>query len=279
MVLHSSSLSDLARMAAKIGDLAKISPSFRRLCSHRLLKPVKILTQTSILNSGSPEPLTPCGAASQSNHLPPVIDFSPVRSKSDRLLGRVGKLHIPILNKTLNTSELEKENLPRPFIFPTPSERVTLATKIASAFDGGRWLKGYIRGKLLADPVFDEGLIAILEKNGDVTDLGCGLGLLGLWLKSHAFSGKYRGCDLGGWKIMAGKQAVARLGFTDIELREGDLNDFSWENPARFASLISFIISRERFRKLFCVAWQWLPAMAPWCSSEMACAVVAGVPL
>jgi len=47
-------------MSAKIKDLARISPYFRRLCSHRLLKSVKILTQTSIL--------------------------SPVRSKSDRLL-------------------------------------------------------------------------------------------------------------------------------------------------------------------------------------------------
>jgi hypothetical protein len=111
-----SNLSDLARRAAKNGDLARNFPYSRRLCSHRLLKPVKILTQTSILNSGSPEPLngtllpqgsaatswsfprnasprlfpeswfTPCGAASQSNHLPPVNDFSPLCSKSDRLL-------------------------------------------------------------------------------------------------------------------------------------------------------------------------------------------------
>ena len=73
-------------MAAKNGDLAINFPDFRRLCSHRLLKAVKFLTQIAILNSGSPDPLTPCGAASQSNHLPPVNDFSPVRSKSDRLL-------------------------------------------------------------------------------------------------------------------------------------------------------------------------------------------------
>ena len=61
--VHSSSLSDLARMAAKTGDLARNFQDFRRLCSHRLLKPVKFLTQTAILNSGSPEPLTPLMAA------------------------------------------------------------------------------------------------------------------------------------------------------------------------------------------------------------------------
>jgi SAM-dependent methyltransferase len=134
------------------------------------------------------------------------------------------------LNKTLNTSEFEWEKLRGPFVVPTQGDREALATKIASAFDGGRWLKGYIRGKLLADPVFDEGLSAILEKGGDVTDLGCGLGLLGLWLKSHGYGGKYRGCDLGGWKISAGNLAVERLGFADSELHEGDLADFSLGN-------------------------------------------------
>lgn len=140
----------------------------------------------------------------------------------------LGKLHIHILNKILNSSELEKESQRGLFVARCRREREALATKIASAFDGGRWLKGYIRGKVLADPVFEEGLSAILLKGGDVTDLGCGLGLLGLWLKSKDYAGKYRGCDLGGWKIIAGNQAAERLGFADIELYEGDLTEFSW---------------------------------------------------
>jgi hypothetical protein len=43
-----SSLSDLSRPAAEIGDSARISPRFRHLCSHKLLKLMKILTRTPI---------------------------------------------------------------------------------------------------------------------------------------------------------------------------------------------------------------------------------------
>jgi len=59
-------------MAAKNGGLAINVPAFPRLCSHRLLKPVKFLTQTAI--------------------------FSPVRSKSDRLLGRRLFFHYKLRN-------------------------------------------------------------------------------------------------------------------------------------------------------------------------------------
>ena len=62
------SLSGLSRLAAKIEDLAQISPRFRHLCPHKLLKSVEILPQTSIL--------------------------SLKRAKSDRLLGfAVGFFH------------------------------------------------------------------------------------------------------------------------------------------------------------------------------------------
>lgn len=56
------SLSDLSHPAAKFEDLAQISLRFRHLCLHKLLKLMKILTQTS--------------------------NSSLEQSKSDRLLGR-----------------------------------------------------------------------------------------------------------------------------------------------------------------------------------------------
>lgn len=129
------------------------------------------------------------------------------------------------MNKTLKTSEFECEEPPAQFILSTQSGRTALATQIATSFKGGRWLRGYIRGKLLADPVFQEGLTAIKEKGG-VMDLGCGLGLFGLWLKSHGHAGSYEGCDLGGWKIIAGNEAARRLGLGEFKLYEGDLTDF-----------------------------------------------------
>ena len=43
-----SSLWDLSRPAAETGDSARISRRFRHLCSHKLLKLMKILTRTPI---------------------------------------------------------------------------------------------------------------------------------------------------------------------------------------------------------------------------------------
>gem|GEM_PF-5332315 len=45
---EASSLSDLSRPAAEIGDSARIPLRFRHLCSHKLLKLMKILTRTPI---------------------------------------------------------------------------------------------------------------------------------------------------------------------------------------------------------------------------------------
>jgi SAM-dependent methyltransferase len=109
------------------------------------------------------------------------------------------------------------------------SERRERAHKIASAFGKGGWLKGYIRGKLLADPVFDVALEAVQKHGGDVTDLGCGLGLFGLWLKSDGSPALYQGCDLGGWKINEGRAAARRLGYNGVILQEVDMSEFPLE--------------------------------------------------
>lgn len=106
------------------------------------------------------------------------------------------------------------------------NNRRALANHIASSFGKSRWLQGYIKGKLLADPVFDTALEMAGGHKGRIVDLGCGLGLLGLWLRSHQLDAPYVGCDLGSWKIDAGRKVVAELGFSNMQLQEGDLLEF-----------------------------------------------------
>lgn len=101
-----------------------------------------------------------------------------------------------------------------------------IAAKIAESYDVSRWLKGYIRGKLGSDPVFNAGLEALNGREGLVIDLGCGLGLFGLWLRAHGCELPYTGCDLGGWKIAAGNAAAERLGFKAISLHDADMTAF-----------------------------------------------------
>lgn len=78
-------------------------------------------------------------------------------------------------------------------------------------------------GKLRCDPVFNAAAAAVGHSRLPIVDLGCGLGLLGMWLRSHAIEMPYRGYDLTSWKVAAGNAAAARLGFKDIRLEEGDM--------------------------------------------------------
>ncbi|MFZ9932824.1 MAG: methyltransferase domain-containing protein [Chthoniobacterales bacterium] len=103
------------------------------------------------------------------------------------------------------------------------------AGTIAEAIGGGRWLRGYVRGKLGCDPVFEAGRAVVERVGGPVTDLGCGLGLFGLWLRQHGCKASYRGCDLADWKIASGCRAAERLGYTDFRLQTADLAVFPVE--------------------------------------------------
>ncbi len=107
--------------------------------------------------------------------------------------------------------------------------RTSYARLISEAVGGGRWLRGYIQGKLLGDPVFEEALGAIQGVEGPLVDMGCGLGLFGFWINAHGQWIDYRGCDLGGWKIAAGNRAAKVLGCS-MTLSEGNLLDLPLED-------------------------------------------------
>ena len=61
--------------------------------------------------------------------------------------------------------------------------RSELIKLITHSYSGGRWLRGYIQGKLSADPVFDAGLQAVRNQQGPVIDLGCGQGFTCRWAR------------------------------------------------------------------------------------------------
>lgn len=109
---------------------------------------------------------------------------------------------------------------------------MTPANRIANVFPDGRWLRGYIRGKLDSDPVFNKGLAALKGKSGQIIDLGCGLGLFALWLRQHGCQQPVLGCDLGQWKVEAGMRAAQQLEFRDIELCHQDMTQTSLVNAS-----------------------------------------------
>jgi len=136
-------------------------------------------------------------------------------------------------------------------IYADAQDRKSKARMISEAFQRGHWLRGYIRGKLLADPVFDTALESIQRKGGAVIDLGCGLGLLGLWIKIYGSHVSYTGCDLGGWKIDEGRVAAERMGYRDFTLHDADMLEFPLENASVICAFdVLHYLSAEQQRKL-----------------------------
>lgn len=73
-----------------------------------------------------------------------------------------------------------------------------------------RGLRGYASGKLRIDPVYAE-VARIIATAAPLAllDIGCGMGLLGAYLREHGWRGDYLGIDNDPRKIAAGRVAVA----------------------------------------------------------------------
>ena len=106
---------------------------------------------------------------------------------------------------------------------PAGSGDAKTCAHIAARFHG-RGQQGYVRGKLRHDPAFAV-ISALLFDAGaalPVLDLGCGMGLLGQWLREHGHRGGYLGIDQDARKIAAGDAAACGV-LPDLELRQGEL--------------------------------------------------------
>lgn len=90
-------------------------------------------------------------------------------------------------------------------------DNALIARRIAARFRQ-RPHAGYARGKLRHDPAY--GAVAGWIGAGDATpllDIGCGLGLLGFYLRERGWRGAYLGVDFDRAKIAAAREAAAGL--------------------------------------------------------------------
>ena len=97
-----------------------------------------------------------------------------------------------------------------------------VTARIAARFSG-RFVRGYVASKLRHDPVYRAALDALQTAQGPLFDIGCGVGLLGFYLREHGFTQPVMGIDHD-----AGKVAIAReiaAGYTGLEFSRGDVRD------------------------------------------------------
>lgn len=96
------------------------------------------------------------------------------------------------------------------------------AARVAARYDS-RFLQGYIRSKVRTDPVYGAALDALRGTVNPLLDVGCGVGVLTLFLREHGVQLPVTGLDFDGRKIAAARKACA--GVPDAAFRTGDARE------------------------------------------------------
>lgn len=113
------------------------------------------------------------------------------------------------------------------------SEHARACARVAARFDE-LWLRIYAGRKLRSDPVFPAAFGLLQHSHERLIDLGCGVGLLGLYLRERKFQLPIVGLDRDSRKIERARAAAT--GYEDLEFIEQDAG----KNLERTGSFVLF---------------------------------------
>jgi 2-polyprenyl-3-methyl-5-hydroxy-6-metoxy-1,4-benzoquinol methylase len=94
---------------------------------------------------------------------------------------------------------------------------------VAAQFQA-RWLRHYVRGKLRNDQIYPTAYELLRASQNPILDVGCGVGLLGLYLRERNCRQPVLGLDVDARKIRYGREIVSKQ-YADIELRWHDVQE------------------------------------------------------
>jgi len=95
--------------------------------------------------------------------------------------------------------------------------------KHISSLCHGKWEQYYTRSKILTDPLYAGVYNELKSRNSPLLDIGCGLGILGLYLRECSWLPPIVGIDFDTSKIENGKKLIQAGGYQDITLIQGDV--------------------------------------------------------
>ena len=132
------------------------------------------------------------------------------------------------------------------------------AIKEISLRFSGRWLQGYVRGKLRNDPVYAKAAATIAAYPAPVLDLGCGPGLLAHYLNACGIHVPYAGLDRDSRKIEAALSAAGKLKHAHFERADcPPLPD--WQGHVALLDVLHYLDAETQTRLLD----EAIPRIAP----------------
>lgn len=102
------------------------------------------------------------------------------------------------------------------------SARKAIAERIASRYES-HFLRGYARWKLRTDPLYEAVAQRLAGHELPIVDVGCGIGLMSLYLRENGYGGAIVGIDHDAAKIAAAQRAAA--GDPRLRFSVGDATD------------------------------------------------------
>jgi 2-polyprenyl-3-methyl-5-hydroxy-6-metoxy-1,4-benzoquinol methylase len=101
------------------------------------------------------------------------------------------------------------------------AEHESACARVATRFSKP-WLRGYVRGKLRRDRIYQAAFELMGTSAEPILDVGCGVGLLAFYLRERACRQPVLGLDLDRRKIRYGAQ-IAADGYRGVDLRFHDV--------------------------------------------------------
>jgi SAM-dependent methyltransferase len=126
---------------------------------------------------------------------------------------------------------------------------MSAAREIASRFDS-RFLRSYVRIKISTDPVFAAASEIFRDTGEPILDLGCGVGLLALYLRARGISLPVTGIDFDPRKIEIARRVATtagdRLDFLSLDAREAP----SFHGSVAMIDLLHYFSAADQRRLL-----------------------------
>lgn len=110
------------------------------------------------------------------------------------------------------------ENLPDEM-----TEHESACARVTAQFSQ-RWLRGYVGSKLRRDPIYPAAYDLVSGSAEPILDIGCGVGLLGFYLRERGCRQPILGLDVDARKISQGRR-IAQQQYEGIELRCQDVQE------------------------------------------------------